>query len=165
MRASKTGSAFGAAGRIWVGNRHGLRDVDRSGTDAETQALLAKILDALRRDALLAITYRSALQQGMGTREKFQHVLRLERAARRSAESRQDLEQNAIDTAERLCPGTFDATGTIADALAVQRPVPPPVASSHALARPARDWQWVPMIADGATAAVVPIPLATAPAR
>jgi hypothetical protein len=138
---SRTASAFGTPGRIWAGNRQGLREVDRSDTDAETLALLAKILDALRRDSLLATTYRSAVEQGLGTRETFQQVVRLERTARRSAASRQDLEQSAAEAAERLCPGTFDAPGTLADALAVPPPLPAPEGPPPALVRPARDWE------------------------
>jgi serine protease Do len=138
-------SSFGAVGRIWAGNRQGIREVDRGGIDAETLALTAKILDALRKDSLLAVAYRSAVRQGLGTRERFQQVARLERAARRSASSQQDLEQSAPDLAERLCPDSSDVTGTLADALAV----PPASASPGGLspeAAPAAP-AWLPVIA------------------
>ena len=120
---------FGQLGRVWAGNRQGLRLVDHAALDAEGQALAAKILDALRRDALLAARHRTAARHGMGTRERFQQVVRLERSLRRSAGSRQDLAQASADLAERLCPGTVDATGTLADALA-----PPPAAQRAATA-------------------------------
>ncbi len=118
---SKPGGGFGAAGRIWAGNRQGLREIDRGALDADTQGQLARLHEALRRDALLAVSYRAAVRAGMSSRERYKDVARLERAARRSAASRQDAAQSALDLAERLCPNTADATGTIADAL-----LPPP---------------------------------------
>ena len=162
---AKTASAFGVPGRIWAGNRQGICEVDRSSTDGETLALVTKVLDGLRRDALLAITYRRALQQGMTTRERFQHISNLERAARRSAASRQDLEQSATETAERLCPGTLDTAGTLADALAVPPSLPGPEGLPSSLSRPGQEWQWVPVIARGANGTAVPMPLPTAPLR
>ncbi len=111
--------SFGQLGRVWAGNRQGLREVVHTALDAEAQALTAKLLDALRRDALLAARHLSAARRGMSSRERFQEVARLERSLRRSSSSRQDLAQAATELAERLCPGTADAPGTLADALAL----------------------------------------------
>jgi S1-C subfamily serine protease len=111
--------SFGQLGRVWAGNRQGLREVDRAALDAEGQALAAKLLDALRHDALLAARHRAAARHGMGTRERFQEVARLERSLRRSTGTHQDLAQASLELAERLCPGTADAPGTLADALAL----------------------------------------------
>ncbi|GEJ57113.1 S1 family peptidase [Anaeromyxobacter diazotrophicus] len=120
--------SFGQLGRVWAGNRQGLRLVDHAALDGEGQALAAKLLDALRRDALLAARHRAAARHGMASRERFHEVTRLERSLRRSAGSRQDLAQASVDMAERLCPGTADAPGTLADALAL----PPAVARGGA---------------------------------
>lgn len=116
--------AFGQLGRLWAGNRQGLRAVDHATLDAEAQALTAKLLDALRHDALLAARHRVAVRQGMSSRERFREVSRLERSLRRSSDSRQDLALAAQELSERLCPSAADAPGTIAEALAV----PPPPA-------------------------------------
>ena len=121
--------SFGQLGRVWAGNRQGLRQVERAALDAEGQALAAKLLDALRHDAVLAARHRVAARHGMTTRERFQEVTRLERTLRRSASSRQDLAQASAEMAERLCPGTADAPATIADALAL-----PPAARRSATA-------------------------------
>ena len=121
--------SFGQLGRVWAGNRQGLRQVERAALDAEGQALAAKLLDALRHDAVLAARHRAAARHGMTTRERFQEVTRLERTLRRSASSRQDLAQASAEMAERLCPGTADAPATIADALAL-----PPAARRSATA-------------------------------
>jgi S1-C subfamily serine protease len=109
--------SFGRLGRIWAGNRQGLREVVHATLDAEGQALVAKLLDALRHDAILAARHRSAARQGMSSRQRFQELARLERSLRRSSSSRQDLAQVATELAERLCPATVDAPGTLADAL------------------------------------------------
>ena len=66
----------------------------------------------------------------MSSRQRFQEVARLERSLRRSSSSRQDLAQSAAELAERLCPGTADAPGTLADALAL----PPPATRRDATA-------------------------------
>ncbi len=154
-------ASFGALGRIWAGNRQGLREVERASVDAEALGLTAKILDALRKDALLAVAYRGAVRQGLGTRERFQHVSRLERSARRSASSQQDLEQGAADLAERLCPGTSDAVGVLADALAAPHPAAPP---GGPLAPPAPSG-WLPVIVREGALAPIPIPLAAESSR
>ncbi len=127
----RTGSGFGSAGKIWAGNRQGLREIDKGALDAETQGQIGRLLEALRRDALLAVSYRAAAR-AVTSRERFQEMTRLERAARRSAASRQYLAQGAVDLAERLCPNTADATGTIADALAIPL-LPPPHDAAQAL--------------------------------
>lgn len=122
------GTGFGRMGRVWAGNRQGLRAASVSSLDAETHALLAKGLDALRRDWLAALEYRDAARSGNQTREGFQRVKRLERALRATAAARGDLAQSLLETSEQLCPKFSDAPATLADALAVPapRPSPPP---------------------------------------
>lgn len=156
----KTASTFGVAGRIWVGNRQGLREIDRSEMDAETLSQTAKLLDALRRDSVLTMAYRSAVGEGLNTRDRFQQVSRLERAVRRSAASRQDVAQSALELAERLCPSTSDVTETLADALAVPPAAASAGSSPPAVARSAPTW--LPVITEGAAPSVVSIPLANA---
>ncbi len=125
---------FGRLGRLWAGNGQGLREVSHAALDSEGQALAAKLLEALRRDALLAARHRSAARHGVSSRQRFQEVARLERSLRRSSSSRQDLALAAAELAERLCPGTVEAPGTLAEALAL-----PPAAARRdatAAARP-----------------------------
>jgi S1-C subfamily serine protease len=114
-----TQGTFGAEGRIWAGNRQGLCEVDRSELDAESLAQLAKLLDTLRREALLSSDYRLAARGAMSSREAFHEFSRLERAAKRSATERQDQGQAAEELAERLCPDIAETRATLADALAV----------------------------------------------
>jgi S1-C subfamily serine protease len=113
---------FGQLGRMWAGNRQGLTLEDRAGLDADAQATTAKLADALRYDALLAAAYRAEARAGMASRERHREVARRERALRRTAASRRDLAQLALDMVDRLCPATADASSTIAEALAVPRP-------------------------------------------
>jgi S1-C subfamily serine protease len=113
---------FGRLGRIWAGNRQGLKLEDRAALDADAQATTAKLVDAFRYDSLLAAAYRAEARAGMASRERHREVTRLERALRRAAASRRDLAQAALDMVDRLCPATADATATIAEALTA--PVP-----------------------------------------
>jgi serine protease Do len=110
---------FGRLGRFWAGNRQGLREIGRPDTDAETLSTVSKLLDAIRRSALLAGSYHVAMRSGMSSREKFQSASRLERTVRRASDGNQDLAQTAADIVDRLYPATTDATSTLADALAV----------------------------------------------
>lgn len=129
---------FGRIGRVWAGNGSGLRAVDRASLDADQQALLAKLVDALRRDALLATSFEAALRAGDGTRERFEHASRLERALRKLADSRQELAQGAFDLAERQCPGDAEAPFALVDALFVPPAAPPPASgAATAAAAPA----------------------------
>ncbi|HET9598964.1 MAG TPA: serine protease [Anaeromyxobacteraceae bacterium] len=121
--------AFGALARVWAGNRQGLSPVDRGALDAESQGLVARLLETLRRDALSAAALREASRQGLGTRERYQDVARRERAARRVAGTRQDLAQAAADLDERLCPATADARVTWAQ---VMEPPAPALAGADA---------------------------------
>jgi hypothetical protein len=113
------GESFGEMGRVWAGNRQGLREVDRAGMDADALSQAAKLLDSMRRDALMSVAYRAALRAGVDSREEFKEVSRMERALRRVTSSQSDLGQAALDMADRLCPATADAPMTIASALAV----------------------------------------------
>jgi serine protease Do len=128
--------AFGAPGRLWAGNRQGLSPVDRGALDAESQALLGRLLETLRRDAVGAAALRDASRAGLGTRERYQEVARRERAARRVATGRQDLAQAAADLGDRLCPATAEAKVTWAQVTEPPEPaladIPPPALAGAA---------------------------------
>ncbi|HEX4622003.1 MAG TPA: serine protease, partial [Myxococcaceae bacterium] len=85
--------AFGEPGRVWLGNGRGLKPWARSDADGDTQALVARIIDALRRDALTAFAYRAAHQGADSSREHFDQMSQLERALRRATQAHQDLSQ------------------------------------------------------------------------
>jgi serine protease Do len=116
---------FGRPGRVWAGDGRGVQAIDRTALDAEAQAQLARLLDALRRDADLVARLRTAQRGGAATREQFDELTRLEGAVGQLATSQAELSQAALDLAERLLPGDADPTGTLADALA---PAAPPAA-------------------------------------
>ena len=114
---------FGHAGRVWAGNGSGLRQVDRAGLEGDAQGQLAKVLDALRRDAAVAASYRAAARVQPSTREKWEATSRLERTVRKLSDTRQDLSQTALDLADRLSPGDVEYKVLFSEALA---PPPPP---------------------------------------
>jgi serine protease Do len=123
------GDGFGAPGRVLAGNRQGLRGIPRSELDADAQGQLARLLDALRRDAIAVLRYRVTARGGMATRERFEKVARLERAARSATSARVELAQAALDLAARLCPETADAPVSVADLLALPPADPSPPAA------------------------------------
>lgn len=117
------GGDFGSPGRLWVGDGRGLRPVDRAALDADAQGQLARVLDALRRDALLSLALDERAAAGVNTRARFDEVSRLERGVARLASARADLAQTALDLVERAAPADAERTVTLAEIVA-----PPPAA-------------------------------------
>jgi serine protease Do len=155
--------AFGAPGRVFAGNRQGLRGVPRAELDADAQAQLARLLDALRHEAIATIRYRVAARGGAASRERFEAVSRLEHAARKSSAARADLAQFALDLAARLAPDTADGPLTLADLVAGPPPVLP--VAQAPVAPVATDWTPAPISAPAAAVRVParPVPPARIP--
>ncbi len=125
-------TSFGETGRIWAGNRQGLRLVDRATVEPESLALLGRTVDALRRDAVQAMTYADSSRVGPRSREQAKEVARLERELRRSIGAQNDLVEASLDTADQLCPPSADASESLLAALWVP---PGPVTAKPAGAR------------------------------
>jgi serine protease Do len=142
---------FGRPGRVWAGDGRGVLPVDRAALDADAQAQLGRVLEALRHDADLVSRLRGAQRAGAATREQFDELTRLEGAVGQLTTSQAELAQGALDLAERLTPDDADPTGTLADALALPPASPPPRAPEPATAPAALPVRSVH--ADGARAA------------
>ncbi len=110
-------ASFGETGRIWAGNRQGLRLVDRAAVEPEILALLGRTVDALRRDAVEAMTYAEASRVGPSSREQAKEVARLERNLRKSVGAQSDLVEASLDTADQLCPPSAEASDSLLAAL------------------------------------------------
>jgi serine protease Do len=120
------GEGFGRLGRVWAGNGSALRAVERAALEADSQAHLARLLDALRRDAGVAAAFRAAARAQVGSRERFEAVARMERGVRKLAETRAELAQNALDLADRLTGSDGELGLELADVLAAPvEPAPP----------------------------------------
>lgn len=117
---------FGDLGRAWFGGPAGLKSSARSDLDADTQALLQRILDTLRRDALQTFALRAAAREASSSRERFDQVSRSERTLRRIIASRRDQAQYVSELAEKFSPHGADSAVTLADAFAVPAPNAPP---------------------------------------
>jgi len=115
---------FGAPGRVWAGNVRGLKELNRSALDAETQAGLARILDALRADSLSTFQYRAAASAAYLSKERFHEATRLHRSLDRTVAARQDLADLAGDLADRLGPGPDDSSVAFTNALLDPPPAP-----------------------------------------
>ncbi|HTP26868.1 MAG TPA: serine protease [Anaeromyxobacteraceae bacterium] len=111
------GAAFGSQGRVWAGNRQGLRLVDRAQLNAASQEQLARVLDALRRDALAAFAYRDVARAGDAARERFDTLNRLENTTHKAAASRADLVDGVLQLASQWCADHNDTTLTVAELL------------------------------------------------
>jgi S1-C subfamily serine protease len=162
------GDGFGRLGRFWAGNRQGLRQMDRPDTDAETLATVSRLLDAVRRSALLAGSYHAAMKSGMSSRERYMSASRLGRTVRRTSDGNQELAQVAADLVDHLCPATADATSTLAEALTVPaRPadlLEPSPLLSRARSLPLRlGGNWRPLIEiEGSAPLAPPAPIMSA---
>jgi serine protease Do len=111
------GPGFGDLGRIWAGNRQGLAEVTRAAKSGGGAELWQRVLEALRRDALLALDYRDQARAGTGSRELFQESRKLERALRQATAAHKDLAQSALEAGEQLCPRFGEAELTLRDLL------------------------------------------------
>ncbi len=111
------GVDFGELGRVWFGNERGLKPYLRSDLGAEAQGVVGRLLDALRRDGLTAMAYQSAAAHKVRSREHFDRVSKLERAARKAAASRRELGQAAADLAERHAASATEPVVSLGDAL------------------------------------------------
>jgi S1-C subfamily serine protease len=116
--------SFGDLGRAWFGNPAGLKSLARSELDADTQALLKRILDGLRRDAVQTFALRAAAATA-SSRERFDQMSRSERALKRQVASRRDQAQSLSELAERLSPHGNETPVGVADAFAVPAPGAP----------------------------------------
>jgi serine protease Do len=113
------GDTFGTVGRVWFGNRQGLKPYLRGELDGEAKAMVTKLVEALRRDSLATFAWRTADRRANSSREHHQTMERLERTVRKAASSRKELAQSLGDLAERLGPHDAEEAARLADALSV----------------------------------------------
>jgi len=113
---------FGDLGRVWFGSAGGLKSYARADLDADAQSLVTHLLEQLRRDALAAFAYRAAARDGGQSRERFDHMTRLERALRHSSAQHKDTAIAAGELADRLGPHGTDAPLPFADVFVVPAP-------------------------------------------
>ena len=112
-----SGGDFGTLGRAWLGSPHGLKAYPRSELDAESLGQALRVLDAARRDALLAFQYKFGEANSDGTRQGFERAKQVGQRLRRRVALRRELERTAAELSDRLGPGSGEPTVTIADAL------------------------------------------------
>jgi serine protease Do len=89
-------NAFGAIAHAYIGLH------PYAGTDADTQAILAKALDALRRDAIATLALRSAPTPG--SRDAYQKAAARRRSYDRMIDGQRDLAQSLDDLAGKAQP-------------------------------------------------------------
>jgi S1-C subfamily serine protease len=125
-------SAFGTPGRVWIGNRQGLKSYVRSDLDVDTQAQLARLLEGLRRESVVSFAVRTADHDASSSKEKFQHTERLEKALQRSSASYSELAQSTGDLSDRFGPSPGEPSVALESTL-----VAPPSPAQAAGAPPA----------------------------
>jgi serine protease Do len=99
---------FGQVGRIWFGGDAGLRGYRMTELDAEAQATLTHLVEAMRRDSLAFFDWRKRAREPSRSRADYDRLARLERTLERTSETRRDLAQAAADAADRLAPRQGD---------------------------------------------------------
>ncbi len=119
---SATPAGFGAMGRIWFGNRRGLKTYETGSLDPEIQALLPRLIDAFRKQSTTTFNLRAHERTPVPTRAEFDVEARLQRELDQRASKMQDLAQTALEIAARLGPSTGETTLTVGEVL---NPSPP----------------------------------------
>ncbi len=109
---SLTAGGFGVTGRIWFGGDSGLRPYRVAELDAESQATVGHLVEALRRDSLAFFDWRRRKREPARSRADFDRLARLERTLDRIADSRRDLAVAAADAADRLAPKGMEKPGS-----------------------------------------------------
>jgi len=138
---SASADGFGAPGRVWFGNRRGLKTYPREALDPEIQAQLPRLLDAFRKQSTTTFALRTADRRSAPTREEFQATAALQRELDRNSLKLQDLGQSALELAGRLGPSSSDPPLGLAELLKPPAVEPPSAATPQekgpALAAPA----------------------------
>ncbi|NBD14387.1 MULTISPECIES: S1C family serine protease [Corallococcus] len=114
---------FGRVGRVWFGGERGLLERPRGEQDAELQQQLARLLDALRRDATLAFSYQDSLPSSDESRQTFDTSARLAKTLERTIVAHRDLSDSAAELADRFAP---DLTEPATRTESVLKNPPPP---------------------------------------
>lgn len=116
---------FGKVGRVWFGGPRGLLERPRAEQDAELQQQLARLLDALRRDATLAFSYQDSLPGSDESRQTFDTSAKLGKTLDRTMVAHRELSDAAAELADRFAPDpTEPATGSES---VLKKPPPPGV--------------------------------------
>lgn len=92
---------FGALGAVYVGAPAGLYAYRTADADAETQAVLARVLTALRQSAIAMFDYRDAARTASESRSAFDRTAARRRALERTLESERDTAQAILDLVGR----------------------------------------------------------------
>ena len=125
---SATTAGFGGVGRIWFGNRRGLKPYEHESLEPEIQALVPRLIDAFRKQSSLTFALRAHELTPIQTRAEFDAAAQLQRDLDQRASKVQDLAQTAAEVAGRLGPSSADAAVAFLDAMAPHPPQAPPVA-------------------------------------
>jgi S1-C subfamily serine protease len=120
---------FGIPGRVWIGNRQGLKAYGHSDLDADTQAQLARLLDGLRQESVASFAVRASDRDASSSKEKFQRTERLEKVLQGASASYSDLAQSTVELSERFGPQPKEASVELSATLV---PLPPPAAQPTA---------------------------------
>jgi serine protease Do len=99
---------FGQPGRVWFGQRRGMKEYGWDSLDAEDQTDVLGILGALRESAIASFAYRAAARNAAPTREHAETMAKLKRKATRRMAGQKDLTGSATDLADRLGPKTSE---------------------------------------------------------
>src|SRR5262249_39123046 len=119
---SATTSGFGAMGRVWFGNRRGLKPYERDALEPEVQELLPRLIDAFRKQSTTTFSLRSHELTSVPTRAEFDAAAQLERDLDQRASKLQDLAQTALEVASRLGPSSADTAAALVEVLTPHAP-------------------------------------------
>jgi S1-C subfamily serine protease len=146
-------STFGLPGRVWIGNRQGLKGYAHSDLDADTQAQLARLLDGLRQESVASFAVRASDRDASSSKEKFQRTERLEKILQGASASYGELAQSTVELSDRFGPQPGEPSLELPATLVpppvpvAQPPAPVSAATSSSLAASAAPAQSPPGVA------------------
>jgi len=124
--------AFGTPGRVWVGNRQGLKAYSRPELEADVQSQLVKVLEALRATSVTSLALRAADEAAWNSRDSYERASRLEQLLLRARPGNIELSQAVLETVEKMGPLPGEPALAVSDVLLpAAPPAPQPVSELH----------------------------------
>jgi serine protease Do len=112
--AADDGKAFGKLGGVYIDSGGGLVAYAIADADADSQAVLARALAVLRKDALAGFEYRAIARAASGSRGAYEQASRNKRALARTLDGQRDVTQALLDLVGRVPARTDGHVHTLA---------------------------------------------------
>jgi Trypsin-like peptidase domain len=114
-RVATDPKAFGTLGATYLGGPRPIHAFVPGDADADTQALLGRVLNTLRRDAIAAFDNRDASRSPIASRDAYERNAKRKRALSRLLDAQRDTALAVADLAARTPAAANERSVTLAD--------------------------------------------------